>query len=35
MSYLTLTRIDGDPDELLAGYRKSEKTMIAVGRATA
>ncbi len=32
MSYLTLTRIDGNPDQLLAGYRKSEATMTAVGR---
>jgi hypothetical protein len=32
MSYLTLTRIDGDPDELLAGYWRSKDTMTAVGR---
>jgi hypothetical protein len=32
MAYLTITRICGDPDELLAGYRKSSVTMTAVGR---
>ena len=32
MSYLTLTRIEGDPDELLAGYRESSETMTEVGR---
>lgn len=31
MGYLTITRICGDPDELLAGYRQSEPTMTAVG----
>ena len=32
MSYLTITRIEGNPDELLAGYRESSTTMTEVGR---
>ncbi len=32
MAYLTITRITGDPDRLLAGYRRSSGTMSAVGR---
>lgn len=32
MAYLTITRITGDPDELLAGYRQYSDTMSAVGR---
>ena len=32
MGYLTITRISGDPDELLAGYRRSSETMNEVGR---
>ena len=32
MAYLTITRITGDPDRLLAGYRRSSDTMSAVGR---
>ena len=32
MAYLTLTRISGDPDTLLAGYRRTEPTMTHVGR---
>lgn len=31
-AYLTLTRICGDPAELLAGYRRSAETMTSVGR---
>ena len=31
MAYLTITRIDGDPDALLAAYRSSAATMDAVG----
>ena len=32
MAYLTLTRIDGDPDQLIAGYRRSSPDMDPVGR---
>ena len=32
MAYLTITRITGDADRLLAGYRRSSDTMSAVGR---
>ena len=32
MAYLTITRIKGDPERLLAGYRQSSETMSAVGR---
>lgn len=32
MGYLTITRICGDPGELLAGYRQSSRTMTEVGR---
>lgn len=32
MGYLTITRIDGDPGDLLAGYRRSSETMTDVGR---
>ncbi len=32
MGYLTITRIDGDPGDLLAGYRRSSETMNDVGR---
>ena len=32
MAHLTLTRISGDPDALLAGYLETEPTMTAVGR---
>jgi hypothetical protein len=32
MAYLTLTRIAGDPDELLAGYERNAETMNGVGR---
>jgi hypothetical protein len=32
MAYLTITRILGDPDGLLAGYRRSSQTMASVGR---
>jgi len=32
MALLTLTRIAGDPDALLAGYRQTAATMIDVGR---
>jgi hypothetical protein len=32
MAYLTLTRLAGDPDALLATYKRSEPTMTAVGR---
>ena len=30
--YLTLTRIDGDPSQLLEGYRRSTSVMNGVGR---
>lgn len=30
--YLTITRISGDPDELIAGYRRTADTMAEVGR---
>ena len=32
MAYLTIARIPGDPDRLLAGYRQSSQTMTGVGR---
>ena len=32
MSYLTITRISGDPDVLAAGYVDAAHTMAAVGR---
>jgi hypothetical protein len=32
MAYLTITRISGDPDRLLDGYRQSSDTMSEVGR---
>ena len=32
MAYLTIARISGDPDELLAGYRLSSSEMDQVGR---
>jgi len=32
MAYLTITRISGEPDELLDGYRRSAEVMPAVGR---
>ena len=32
MAYLTITRISGDPGELLDGYRQSADTMSGVGR---
>lgn len=32
MAYLTITRIAGDPHELLGGYRLSAGSMAAVGR---
>jgi len=32
MAYLTITRISGEPDELLEGYRRSSDVMPAVGR---
>ncbi len=32
MAYLTLTRISGDPDALLADYERTEPTMTEVGR---
>ncbi len=32
MGYLTITRIDGEPGDLLAGYRRSAETMNGVGR---
>ncbi len=32
MAYLTITRISGDPDELLDGYRQTADTMEGVGR---
>lgn len=32
MAYLTITRIEGDPDELLAGYQESAGAMAEVGR---
>ena len=32
MGYLTITRITGDPGELLGGYRRSSETMNEVGR---
>lgn len=31
-AYLTINRIQGDPDELLAGYQRSAATMAEVGR---
>ena len=31
-AYLTINRISGDPDELLAGYRRTAETMAGVGR---
>ena len=32
MAYLTITRISGDGDQLLDGYRRSSETMSGVGR---
>ncbi len=32
MTYLTITRIDGDPEQLLAGYRQTADVMDGVGR---
>ena len=32
MAYLTITRISGEPHELLEGYRRSSEVMPAVGR---
>ena len=32
MIYLTITRIDGDPEPLLAGYRQTAEVMDGVGR---
>ena len=31
-AYLTITRISGEPGEMLAGYRRSAETMSEVGR---
>ena len=32
MAYLTITRISGDPEQLIDGYRDSAETMSGVGR---
>ena len=32
MTYLTITRIDGDPEQLLASYRETAEVMDRVGR---
>ncbi len=32
MAYLSITRIEGDPEELLAAYRETAAEMAAVGR---
>lgn len=31
-AYLTINKISGDPEELLAGYRRTAETMAGVGR---
>ncbi len=32
MTYVTITRIDGDPEQLLEGYRRTADAMDGVGR---